>query len=60
MMEQVMINLLKNAIEAFDNSPNPHILVISYRDYEGRDVIEIADNGSGMKVYLKLYTPNKA
>jgi len=58
MMEQVMINLLKNAIETFDNFPDSHILVISYRDYEGRDVIEIADNGSGTKVYLKFYTPN--
>jgi len=37
MMEQVMINLLKNAFDAFDNSPNPHILVVSYRDYECRE-----------------------
>jgi len=62
LMEQVMINLLKNAIEAFDDSPDPHILVRSCRDNTGRNVIEITDNGSGIhenkldQVFIPFFT----
>ena len=62
MMEQVMINLLKNAIEAFDNTPDPCILLTAYRDNDGREVIEIHDNGIGIpedkidQVFIPFFT----
>ncbi|MEE9463539.1 MAG: ATP-binding protein [Bacteroidales bacterium] len=44
----MIINLLKNAIEAFDITPNPCILLTAYRDNDGREVIVIHNNGTGI------------
>jgi signal transduction histidine kinase len=62
MIEQVMINLLKNAIEAFDNIPDPRISLTAYRDNDGRELIEVKDNGPGIpedridQVFVPFYT----
>jgi len=47
LLEQVIVNLLQNAIDATENSPNPQILVRVYRaGLEAR--ISIRDNGPGV------------
>jgi signal transduction histidine kinase len=47
LLEQVLVNLLQNAIDATENAPNPQILVRVYRAaLEAR--ISIRDNGPGV------------
>ena len=62
MMDQVMINLIKNAIEALNHTNDPHISLTAYRDTDGREVIEIKDNGTGIpedkidQVFIPFFT----
>lgn len=61
MIEQVLINLLKNAVEACGDSPSPEIRVEAFRK-DGIPVITISDNGSGIvpealdKVFVPFFT----
>ncbi len=57
-LEQVLVNLLQNAIDALEQTPDPHIRIRIARD-EGQVLIEIADNGPGLpeSVMAALYTP---
>jgi nitrogen fixation/metabolism regulation signal transduction histidine kinase len=61
-MEQVMINLIKNACEATANQPNPQVSVeIGYNEYH-RPTIKVTDNGEGIlpevcdKVFIPFFT----
>jgi nitrogen fixation/metabolism regulation signal transduction histidine kinase len=61
-MEQVMINLIKNACEAAANQPNPQVSVeIGYSEYH-RPTIKVTDNGEGIlpevcdKVFIPFFT----
>ncbi len=47
LLEQVMINLVKNAIEANDENPNGVIKLSAYTSNE-RTIIEVEDNGKGI------------
>ena len=47
-IEQVLINLLKNSIEALTKKRERDIWIKSFLDERGRKVIEIIDNGSGI------------
>jgi signal transduction histidine kinase len=47
LIEQVIINLLKNSIHALENQPQP-LLKIMARIQEGHPVIEVSDNGKGI------------
>jgi signal transduction histidine kinase len=52
LLEQVIVNLLQNAIDATEGSPNPHIMVRVYRAaLEAR--ISIRDNGPGVPLELR-------
>ena len=52
LLEQVLVNLLQNAIDATEASPNPQILVRVYRAaLEAR--ISIRDNGPGVPLELR-------
>lgn len=61
MIEQVLINLLKNAAEACEGIPAPEIKVDAYRQ-AGMAVISVSDNGSGIvpeaidKVFIPFFT----
>lgn len=61
MIEQVLINLLKNAVEACCDSERPEIHVEAFRQ-DGMPVITVSDNGSGIvpealdKVFVPFFT----
>ena len=61
MIEQVLINLLKNAIEACCDSEFPEIHIDAFRR-EGMPVVTVSDNGSGIvpealdKVFVPFFT----
>ena len=59
LMEQVLINLLKNAIEAVKEEEKPVIVISANKDSEGRITIEVADNGIGIspKVMEQMFVP---
>jgi two-component system, NtrC family, nitrogen regulation sensor histidine kinase NtrY len=59
LIEQVLINLLVNAIDALKDTPTPHITLSGYRDPNNRVHIKIADNGSGMsaEVMENIFIP---
>lgn len=61
MIEQVLINLLKNAQEACSDSTHPEVRVKAFRQ-DGIPVITVSDNGSGIvpealdKVFVPFFT----
>ena len=61
MIEQVLLNLLKNAVEACAESSSPEVRVEAFRR-DGIPVITISDNGSGIvpealdKVFVPFFT----
>ncbi|MGC9343447.1 MAG: sensor histidine kinase, partial [Bacteroidales bacterium] len=48
LIEQVMINLVKNAMEALVNVSHPKITLTALNGIGGRPVITVKDNGSGI------------
>jgi signal transduction histidine kinase len=64
MIEQVLINLLKNAIEALSEAPNPRLEIIGRYD-ENSVKIEIIDNGPGIirealdHIFVPFYTTKR-
>ncbi len=48
LVEQVLINLVKNSIEAFEGQPHPQIILKSLNDKDQRTVISVTDNGVGI------------
>lgn len=63
-IEMVLINLMKNAIEAVENKINPEIKIKTYQA-DNQRFIEISDNGSGIepealeKIFIPFYTTKK-
>jgi len=59
LIEQVLINLLVNAIEAVKSSEKPVITLSAEVSKESRQLIKIADNGTGMSPELidKIFIP---
>lgn len=57
-LEQVVLNLLQNAIEALDGAPDPRITVTA-RPERSKVFIRIVDNGPGLApaVAERLFTP---
>lgn len=49
LIEQVLINLIKNAIQAFDEETNRLIEVNAFKDDKGRVSISVKDNGMGIE-----------
>lgn len=64
MIEQVMINLIKNAIQAFDNQVQKKIFLSSYSN-EGHVIISVKDNGNGIdpdaleRIFVPFFTTKK-
>lgn len=59
LLEQVLINLLINAFHAVEHKKNPQIIMTSRYNKNERVIIEIADNGHGIKPELmdKIFMP---
>jgi two-component system, NtrC family, nitrogen regulation sensor histidine kinase NtrY len=59
LVEQVLINLLVNAIEAVKENAAPRIALTAYTSNDGKTIIKVADNGVGMdeEVMDKIFIP---
>ncbi len=59
LIEQVLINLLVNAIEAVKEKTSPRISLSAYFSSDHKTTIKIADNGTGMdeEVMDKIFIP---
>jgi nitrogen fixation/metabolism regulation signal transduction histidine kinase len=63
--EQVIINLVKNAIQAFDEGEEKLILLKAYYNEKMRPVISVKDNGTGIdpealeKIFIPFFTTKK-
>lgn len=59
LIEQVLINLCKNAVEAVDGVNRPKIKLKAGTDGRGNPVIKVADNGKGIseEVAEKIFIP---
>ncbi len=59
LIEQVLINLLKNAIHALENTEKPTIHVKAFYNKRGRVTIQVTDNGQGIlaEVLDKIFIP---
>jgi two-component system, NtrC family, nitrogen regulation sensor histidine kinase NtrY len=62
LLDQAMINLLRNAADAAAASPEPQVWLTGGVSERGRPIIEIADNGPGFadaikdKIFLPFFT----
>ena len=65
LMEQVMINLIKNAMDALNDTNDPKISIPIFKSLQGELEIQIADNGPGIpdnmleEVFVPFYTTKK-
>ncbi|MCB0504865.1 MAG: HAMP domain-containing histidine kinase [Cyclobacteriaceae bacterium] len=66
LIEQVLINLIKNAMQAFDEETNRLVQVSAYKDDKGRPVITVKDNGCGIdeeamsRIFVPFFTTKKS
>jgi nitrogen fixation/metabolism regulation signal transduction histidine kinase len=62
LVEQILINILKNAIQALDSQPDARINLLSQIDLNGRVIISVTDNGPGItqdqieKIFIPFFT----
>lgn len=65
LLDQALINLVRNAIEALRDTHEARIALSAARDLDGRIVIAVADNGPGIapsaheKVFVPFYTTKR-
>ncbi len=59
LIEQVIINLLKNSIHAVDNQPDATVQLRAFLSKRGRVTIQVIDNGKGIiqEVLDKIFIP---
>ena len=62
LMEQVLINLLKNSVQALENRPKGEIVLKSFYNKRGRVTLQVSDNGQGIlkdvqdKIFIPFFT----
>ncbi|MBA2747039.1 MAG: HAMP domain-containing histidine kinase [Flavisolibacter sp.] len=59
LLEQVLINLVVNAIEAVKDSSDPRIILSAEKTSNAKTIIKVADNGHGMseEILNKIFIP---
>lgn len=66
LVEQVLINLVVNAMEAVKDRPEPRILLSGYLASNRKTVIKVGDNGIGMpeelldKIFIPFFSTKKS
>lgn len=66
LLEQVLINLVVNAIEAIKERKEPRIVLSAYLSNKRKPVIKVADNGNGMsneimeKIFIPFFSTKKS
>ncbi len=64
-IEQVLINMIQNAIHALEDEPNPRIVLSGGRDKDDRPYLSVSDNGPGIeqealeKIFIPFFTTKK-
>ena len=65
LIEQALINLVKNSVEALEGAPRPAIEIGARIDAGGKPVIEVADNGRGIpecnleNIFIPFFTTKR-
>ena len=65
LIEQVLINLVKNCMEALNKTEDAHIELIVRRNQDARPMIQVQDNGNGInpeysdKIFIPFFTTKK-
>lgn len=65
MIEQVLINLVKNAMQAFDEQTEKKIELSAYANEKDRPIISVKDNGSGIdsealeRIFVPFFSTKK-
>ena len=65
LLEQVLINLILNAKRAVLNRPDPRIILAAQQQVNGKTIIEVQDNGSGIpeelleSIFIPFFTSHK-
>ena len=65
LIDQVLINLLLNAIDAVRDVEDPHITIVASVNMNNRTMIEVADGGKGIqqdildKIFMPFFTSKK-
>lgn len=59
LVEQVLINLIKNSVQALERTKNPKIGLKAFPDQYGKIIIQLSDNGQGIlpEVLDKIFVP---
>jgi two-component system, NtrC family, nitrogen regulation sensor histidine kinase NtrY len=66
LIEQVLINLVVNAMEAVKDRPEPRIVLSAYVSSTKKTVLKVADNGIGMpeelldKIFIPFFSTKKS
>jgi nitrogen fixation/metabolism regulation signal transduction histidine kinase len=65
LLDQALINLVRNALEALRDTPSGHIALTAHREPDGRIAISVSDNGPGIppeqreKVFVPFFTTKR-
>ena len=65
LVEQVLINLVVNAMEAVKDNPDPRIILSAYNSTNRKILIKVSDNGFGMteeimdKIFIPFFSTKK-
>jgi signal transduction histidine kinase len=66
LIEQVVINLIRNSIHALENRDNPTIELKAFYNKRGRVTIQVTDNGTGIlpevldKIFIPFFTTKQS